>query len=65
MGDKITIKVVAANLAKRQLDYEWVIAGVAKDNSPEDVAGVAKKRVVAKEAVRGKEKEKKQKKKKK
>ena len=25
MGDKITIKVVAANLVKRQLDYEWVI----------------------------------------
>ena len=26
MGDKVTIKVIAANLAKRQLDYEWVIA---------------------------------------
>ncbi len=25
MGDKITIKVVAANLVKRQLDYEWVV----------------------------------------
>jgi ribonuclease R len=25
MGDKITIKVVAANLEKRQLDYEWVL----------------------------------------
>lgn len=25
MGDKITIKVIAANLNKRQLDYEWVI----------------------------------------
>ncbi len=24
MGDKVTIKVVAANLEKRQLDYEWV-----------------------------------------
>ena len=24
MGDKVRIKVVAANLAKRQLDYEWV-----------------------------------------
>ncbi|MBS1756629.1 MAG: S1 RNA-binding domain-containing protein, partial [Bacteroidetes bacterium] len=24
MGDKIKIKVVAANLTKRQLDYEWV-----------------------------------------
>jgi len=27
MGDKVTIKVVAANLTKRQLDYEWVVAG--------------------------------------
>jgi ribonuclease R len=26
MGDKVTIKVVAANLTKRQLDYEWVVA---------------------------------------
>lgn len=25
MGDIVTIKVVAANLAKRQLDYEWVL----------------------------------------
>ncbi|MEI6086026.1 MAG: ribonuclease R [Bacteroidota bacterium] len=25
MGDKVTIKVVAANLEKRQLDYEWVM----------------------------------------
>lgn len=25
MGDKVWIKVVAANLDKRQLDYEWVL----------------------------------------
>src|SRR6478736_3652221 len=25
MGDKVRIKVVVANLSKRQLDYEWVI----------------------------------------
>jgi len=25
MGDKLYIKVVAANLDKRQLDYEWVL----------------------------------------
>lgn len=25
MGDKVWIKVVAANLGKRQLDYEWVV----------------------------------------
>ena len=26
MGDKVMIKVVAANLVKRQLDYEWVVS---------------------------------------
>jgi len=32
MGDKITIKVISANLAKRQLDYEWVISASTKDD---------------------------------
>jgi ribonuclease R len=32
MGDKVRIKVVAANLAKRQLDYEWVLASVIKQD---------------------------------
>lgn len=27
MGDKVRIKVAAANLIKRQLDYEWVLTG--------------------------------------
>jgi ribonuclease R len=31
MGDKVTIKVVAANLTKRQLDYEWVIVTAITD----------------------------------
>jgi ribonuclease R len=31
MGDKVTIKVVAANLAKRQLDYEWVLTTIVED----------------------------------
>ncbi|GGA82654.1 ribonuclease R [Puia dinghuensis] len=31
MGDKVTIKVVAANLTKRQLDYEWVITSAEKE----------------------------------
>lgn len=31
MGDKVWIKVVAANLTKRQLDYEWVIKGEVTD----------------------------------
>lgn len=32
MGDHVTIKVIAANLDKRQLDYEWVteVEGKAK-----------------------------------
>ena len=31
MGDKVWIKVVAANLTKRQLDYEWVVNGRSKE----------------------------------
>jgi len=31
MGDKVRIKVVAANLTKRQLDYEWVIGSGANE----------------------------------
>ena len=31
MGDKVTIKIVSANLAKRQLDYEWVITAAARE----------------------------------
>jgi ribonuclease R len=34
MGDKVWIKVVAANLTKRQLDYEWVIAGEIDGEKP-------------------------------
>jgi ribonuclease R len=33
MGDKVRIKVVAANLAKRQLDYEWVVVTAIADES--------------------------------
>ena len=33
MRDKVTIKVVSANLAKRQLDYEWVIATSEKQEN--------------------------------
>jgi ribonuclease R len=32
MGDKVMIRVVAANLEKRQLDYEWVLEGNSKVN---------------------------------
>ena len=38
MGDKVTIRIVSANLAKRQLDYEWVItAGAAAADGPADM----------------------------
>jgi ribonuclease R len=39
MGDKIRIKIISGNLAKRQLDYEWVITGtgaVKLDRSAEE-----------------------------
>jgi ribonuclease R len=32
MGDKVTIKVIAANLEKRQLDYEWVLTSVVEES---------------------------------
>ncbi len=32
MGDKVWVKVVATNLSKRQIDYEWVITASLKDN---------------------------------
>jgi ribonuclease R len=35
MGDKLRIRVVAANLEKRQLDYEWVITAALKENPRE------------------------------
>ena len=34
IGDKVKIKVVAANLTKRQLDYEWVNEKVAAGGNP-------------------------------
>lgn len=33
MGDKVTVKLVSANLAKRQLDYEWVLQ-VEEEEAP-------------------------------
>jgi ribonuclease R len=32
IGDKVRIKVVAANLEKRHLDYEWVLTTAVEDN---------------------------------
>ncbi|MDQ3276830.1 MAG: ribonuclease R [Bacteroidota bacterium] len=31
MGDKVRIKVISANLDKRQLDYEWVLTATLED----------------------------------
>jgi ribonuclease R len=50
MGDKVRIKVVAANLEKRQLDYEWVITATESvennvvDESPKKVKPKRKKK---------------------
>jgi ribonuclease R len=35
MGDKVTIKIISANLSKRQLDYEWVIASGLSEEETE------------------------------
>lgn len=35
MGDKVRIKVIAANLDKRQLDYEWVLTSTLEDDGDE------------------------------
>ena len=42
MGDTVRIKVVAANLSKRQLDFEWVKNGVAKAKSTGQSKSVVK-----------------------
>lgn len=34
MGDKVRIKVISANLGKRQLDYEWVLQPDSSDAEP-------------------------------
>lgn len=34
IGDKLTIRVVSANLGKRQLDYEWVPENVPQNDEP-------------------------------
>lgn len=46
MGDKVRIKVIAANLTKRQLDYEWVtdMKGTVKDAKPQRGAKAAPKK---------------------
>ncbi|HEX2533473.1 MAG TPA: RNB domain-containing ribonuclease, partial [Chitinophagaceae bacterium] len=48
MGDKVRIKVVAANLIKRQLDYEWVLATTTEVPEPETAVKPAKPKSKAK-----------------
>lgn len=54
MGDKVRIKVVAANLTKRQLDYEWVIATTVADDTihlEERKKGIKKAKEKTKEKI--------------
>ncbi|HYE53545.1 MAG TPA: ribonuclease R, partial [Chitinophagaceae bacterium] len=32
MGDKVWVKVISTNLAKRQIDFEWVITSTLKND---------------------------------
>ncbi len=46
MGDQVTIKVVSANLGKRQLDYHWIPAettGKVADKKTKTKVAPAKK----------------------
>lgn len=56
MGDRVRIKVIAANLEKRQLDYEWVLTATLEDGEEE---------TATQEATRSKPKQKAKRKKKK
>ncbi len=51
MGDKVWIKVIAANLTKRQLDYEWVVASGLKE-----VKSVRKDSIGEKSKIKSKKK---------
>jgi ribonuclease R len=44
MGDKVRIKIVAANLTKRQLDYEWVLATTTDAPAEEKIKQAKPKR---------------------
>jgi ribonuclease R len=44
MGDKVRIKVISANLGKRQLDYEWVIAASLGEDKTDKKKNKGKKK---------------------
>jgi ribonuclease R len=57
MGDKIRIKVISANLTKRQLDYEWVLtSALAEEHESEKKRseGSEKKKGAGREKSTGK-----------
>ncbi len=65
IGDKVFIKVVSANLAKRQLDFEWVIKPeTEEEQTAKEAATVVLVKASKKEKGKGKGKDKEKKKKK-
>jgi ribonuclease R len=52
MGDKVRIKVISANLAKRQLDYEWVANSTAKPEEGEVIAPKKEKKKSSKPSAK-------------
>jgi len=56
MGDKVWVKVVATNLDKRQIDYEWVITSSIKDNGQPNLFNEAEQQ--EKEKGKGRKKKK-------
>lgn len=44
MGDKVRIRVVAANLTKRQLDYEWVLTPADANGASEETEAASAER---------------------
>jgi ribonuclease R len=58
MGDKVCVKVVATNLDKRQIDYEWVITSTLKENEEPSLFTVVEEEAREKEKGRKKKKRK-------
>jgi ribonuclease R len=54
MGDKVRIRVVAANLEKRQLDYDWILTPM------QEQADMANENVIPKEKTKSRRKKKKE-----
>ncbi|HEX4375494.1 MAG TPA: ribonuclease R [Puia sp.] len=44
MGDKVTVKLISANLGKRQLDFEWVLNSKVIDDEMSDEKNKKKKK---------------------